>query len=131
MLQDYSREYQQTRRNVQNALDQASLLGNIRNDIHAYKSSTSDALLSERGRIDSSHHMVDDITNQAYEARAEFSRQRTTLEGINSRMGTVLSQMPGIGKVIDLIRSRRRRDALIIGAVAGLCLFGLLSYAAR
>lgn len=131
VLQGHIREYQQTKRNVQKAFDQASLLGNIRNDISAYKSSTSDTLLSERGRIDSSHRMIDDITSQAHETRAEFGRQRTTLDGINSRMGTVMNQMPGIGKVIDLIRSRRRRDALIIGVVSGLCLLGILSYISR
>lgn len=43
----------------------------------------------------------------------------------------VSGQMPGIGKVIDLIRSRRRRDALIIGIVSGLCLLGILSYLSR
>jgi len=131
VLQDYTREFQQTKRNVQNVLDQASLLGNVRNDIHAYKSSTSDALLAERGRIDSSHHMIDDITSQAYETRSEFGRQRSTLDGINTRIGGVIGQMPGIGKVIDLIRSRRRREALIIGAVAGLCFLALLSYISR
>jgi Golgi SNAP receptor complex protein 1 len=65
---------------VQSALDKANLLRNVRNDIEyvlfvlgmvpradmnsAYKtvhSSDADALLAERGRIDSSHRMTDDI----------------------------------------------------------------------
>ena len=68
--------------NVQAAVDQANLLSGVRNDIEsvlpcqsllpglvyltpeflssAYKSSAAEALLVERGRIDSSHQMMDD-----------------------------------------------------------------------
>jgi Golgi SNAP receptor complex protein 1 len=67
--------------NVQAAVDQANLLSGVRNDIEsvlpcrsllpgsvylmpkflfsAYKSSAAEALLAERGRIDSSHQMID------------------------------------------------------------------------
>jgi hypothetical protein len=69
---------------VKNALDQANLLTGVRNDIEcvtfciyrhigsvdtpyrsAYKSSAADSLLAERGRIDSSHRMTDDILRYA------------------------------------------------------------------
>lgn len=59
----------------------------------AYKtahSSTTDALLAERNRIDSSHRMTDDLLEQAYETRAEFGRQRGSILGVNTRMGNVL-----------------------------------------
>jgi Golgi SNAP receptor complex protein 1 len=43
----------------------ASLLGSVRDEISAFKagssSTASDALLSERGKIDSSHRMTDEI----------------------------------------------------------------------
>ncbi len=67
--------------NVQAAVDQANLLSGVRNDIEsvlpcqsllrglaysipkflssAYKSSATESLLAERGRIDSSHQMID------------------------------------------------------------------------
>lgn len=67
--------------NVQAAVDQANLLSGVRNDIEsvltcrpllpglvylipnflssAYKSSAAESLLAERGRIDSSHQMID------------------------------------------------------------------------
>ncbi|KAG1885567.1 hypothetical protein F4604DRAFT_1726883 [Suillus subluteus] len=47
--------------NVQHALDKVNLLSGVRNDIEAYKSSAADSLLAERGRIDSSHSMTDQI----------------------------------------------------------------------
>ncbi|EPT03518.1 hypothetical protein FOMPIDRAFT_1115882 [Fomitopsis schrenkii] len=128
VYQDYSRELRRTKTNVQTALDQANLLSGVRNDIDAYKSSAADALLAERGHIDSSHRMTDDILAQAYETRAEFGRQRLTISGINARMQGVLSTIPGINGVIGMIKSRRRRDSIIVGCVIGLCTVLLFMY---
>jgi Golgi SNAP receptor complex protein 1 len=93
VLNDYKTEFRRTKNNLERAYDRANLLGSVRNDIQSYKvanSSTTDALLAERGHIDSSHRMTDDILAQAYETRAEFGRQRTSIAGINTRMGSVL-----------------------------------------
>ncbi|KAI1793195.1 V-snare-domain-containing protein [Ganoderma leucocontextum] len=101
---DYARELKRTKTNVKTALDQANLLSGVRNDIDAYKSSAADSLLAERGRIDSSHRMTDDMIAQAYETRSEFGRQRTTITGINARMQGVLSKcssVPGCSPVIE------------------------------
>jgi len=126
--QDNIRELKRTKTNVKHALDQANLLSGVRNDIDAYKSSAADSLLAERGRIDGSHQMTDDILQQAYETRSEFSRQRTSLAGINNRMVQVIGTMPGINNLVSMIKSRRRRDSIIMGLVIGICCILLLSY---
>ncbi|KAF9469808.1 snare region anchored in the vesicle membrane C-terminus-domain-containing protein [Collybia nuda] len=128
LFQDNARELRRTKTSVKNALDQANLLSGVRNDIDAYKSSAADSLLAERGRIDSSHRMTDDVLNQAYETRSEFSRQRSALSGINTRMLGVLNTMPGINNLVSMIKSRRRRDSIILGLVIGICLIIILSY---
>ncbi|KAI0348302.1 V-snare-domain-containing protein [Trametopsis cervina] len=128
VYQDYSKELRRTKTNVQHALDQANLLTGVRNDIDAYKSSAADSLLAERDHIDSSHRMTDDMLAQAYETRADFGRQRTTLNGIQTRMGGVLNQIPGINNLLGMIKTRRRRDAIIIGCIIGLCMVLLLTY---
>ncbi|KAJ3517876.1 hypothetical protein NLJ89_g227 [Agrocybe chaxingu] len=126
--QDNMRELKRTKTNTKHALDQANLLSGVRNDIDAYKSSAADSLLAERGRIDSSHRMTDDILQQAYETRSEFSRQRTSLAGINNRMVQVLGTMPGINSLVSMIKSRRRRDSIIMGVLIGICAIILLTY---
>ncbi|KAH7104842.1 28 kda golgi snare protein [Auriculariales sp. MPI-PUGE-AT-0066] len=131
VLADYSRDFNRQKANVQQARDRANLLTNVRSDINAYKtaqSSTSESLLQERGRIDSSHRMTDDLLNQAYATRDEFANQRASLAGINSRMANVLSSFPGINSLVSMIASRRRRDALILGLVIGVCVILLFSY---
>ncbi|CDO73095.1 hypothetical protein BN946_scf185007.g149 [Trametes cinnabarina] len=125
---DYARELRRTKSNVKAALDQANLLSGVRNDIDAYKSSAADALLSERGHIDNSHQMTDEMLAQAYETRAEFARQRSTISGINARMQGVLSSMPGINNLLGMIKTRRRRDAVIVGCLIGLCMVLLFMY---
>jgi len=128
VYQDYSRELLRTKANVQLALDQANLLSGVRNDIDAYKSSAADALLSERGHIDNSHRMTDDVLAQAYETRSEFSRQRSTIAGINARMSGVITTIPGINNLLAMIKTRRRRDSVVVGCVIGLCIVLLLMY---
>ncbi|KAJ3721810.1 snare region anchored in the vesicle membrane C-terminus-domain-containing protein [Lentinula raphanica] len=128
LFQDNSRELKRTKASVQQALDQANLLSGVRNDIDAYKSSAADSLLAERGRIDSSHRMTDDLLDQAYETRADLARQRSSLSGINTRMNNVLNTMPGINNLVSMIKSRRRRDSIILGVVIGVCVILILSY---
>jgi len=125
---DNIREFRRTKAGVKQALDQMNLLSGVRNDIDARKSSAADMLLTERGRIDSSHQMTDEILEQAYETRADFGRQRVTISGINTRMSGVLSTMPGIQNLLGMIKSRRRRDSIIVGCLIGICLVLLLSY---
>ncbi|OAX44930.1 V-snare-domain-containing protein [Rhizopogon vinicolor AM-OR11-026] len=131
VYQDCAKELRRTKANFQHALDRANLLSGVRNDIEAYKSSAADSLLAERGRIDSSHQIADQILDQAYESRAEFSRQSMSLTSINARMTGVISTMPGINDLLSMIKSRRRRDSIILGILIGICLLLLISYMSR
>ncbi|KAI0319428.1 v-SNARE protein [Amylostereum chailletii] len=131
VYQDYSRELRRTKANVQAAVDQANLLTGVRNDIDAYKSSAADSLLAERGRIDSSHRMIDETLEQAYETRADISRQRSSLGNIQTRMVGVLNTVPGINNILSMIHKRRRRDSYIVGGLIGVCFFIILTYLFR
>lgn len=50
------------------------------------------------------------------------------LASIDSRMGGVVSQMPGINSLISMISSRRRRDTYILGGVVAFCTLLILGY---
>ncbi|KAL5533877.1 hypothetical protein ACEPAG_337 [Sanghuangporus baumii] len=131
VLNDYERDSTRTKANVKAALDRANLLSGVRNDIDAYKSSAAEALLSERGHIDSSHRMADDILGQAYETRAEIARQGGSLGGISTRMTGVLSTMPGISNLLSMIKKRRRRDSIILGCLIGFCVLFIVNFMFR
>ncbi|RSH86556.1 uncharacterized protein EHS24_004825 [Apiotrichum porosum] len=130
-LDDYRRDFTRVRSNIDAAVQRSNLLGSVRKDINDYKtalSSQTDALLADRGRIDSSHRMMDDTLNQAYATREDFAQQRSMLASIESRMGRVVAQMPGINSLISMISSRRRRDTYILGGVVAFCVLLLLAY---
>ncbi|KAF8899079.1 hypothetical protein BD779DRAFT_1486914 [Infundibulicybe gibba] len=128
LYRDNLRELNRTKASVKQAMEQANLLSGVRNDIDAYKSSAGDSLLAERGRIDSSHRMTDELLDQAYETRSEFSRQRTSLGNINTRMMGVMHKMPGINNLVSMIKTRRRRDSIIMGVLIGVCVIIILTY---
>jgi Golgi SNAP receptor complex protein 1 len=43
-------------------------------------------------------------------------------------MAGVISTMPGINNVVAMIKTRRRRDTVIMGVVIGVCMILLLTY---
>jgi len=135
ILADYTKDFKRTKSSLREAEQRANLLGSVREEISAFKastsSSTSEQLLAERSKIDSSHRMADEVLGQAFETRYEFQRQRSTLTSVSSRMGGVLSQVPGINSLIGMINSRRRRDSVILGSVICACVVVLLWWITR
>ncbi|SPO24375.1 related to SNARE protein of Golgi compartment [Ustilago trichophora] len=134
VLFDFTRDFRRSKSNVRHAIDRRDLLGNVQGDINAYKAahaSDADALLAERGRIDNSHAMMDRTLEQAYATRSEFADQRTTLQGISTRMSSTAAQVPGLNSIITLIGRRRRRDSVIMGCLIGTLTVLLLMFTFR
>ncbi|CCF52435.1 hypothetical protein NDA11_003327 [Ustilago hordei] len=134
VLFDFTRDFRRSKTNLRHAIDRRDLLGNVQGDINAYKaaqSSDADALLAERGRIDNSHSMIDRTLEQAYATRADFADQRSTLQGISTRMSNTAAQVPGLNSIITLIGRRRRRDSVIMACLVGILTVLLLMYIFR
>lgn len=96
ILADYERDFKRTRTSLREAEQRASLLSSVRSEISSFKSqqalSNDDRHLGDRDRINNSHRLADDVLNQAYETRYEFSRQRNSIIGSNTRMGGVIGE---------------------------------------
>lgn len=85
-------------------------------------------MLEERGRIDESHTMMDGVLSQAYAINENFGIQRETLASINRRIVGAASKVPGMNSVMGKIGTKRRRDAMILGAFIGFCFLMLLLF---
>jgi golgi SNAP receptor complex member 1 len=85
-------------------------------------------MLHERGKIDSSHRMVDGVLSQAYAINESFHDQRETLASINRRIMGAASQLPGINTLMNRISSKKRRDAIILAVFIAFCLLMLLYF---
>ncbi|KAH8425890.1 putative vesicle transport v-SNARE protein Gos1 [Aspergillus melleus] len=131
VLSDHRRELSRLSAAITESRDRANLLSNVRSDINAYHASNpaaaeADYMLEERGRIDSSHNVIDGVLSQAYAINENFGLQRETLASINRRIVGAAGQVPGMNALMGKIGSKRRRDALILGAFIGVCFLMLL-----
>lgn len=133
VLQDHRRELQRLSSAIAESRDRANLLSNVRSDIDAYRASNPGAdeaeyMLQERGRIDESHTMMDGVLSQAYAINENFGLQRETLASINRRIVSAANQVPGMNALMTKIGSKRRRDAIILGVLIGVCVLLLLFF---
>ena len=72
--------------------------------------------------------MMDGVLSQAYAIIEYFGIQRETLASINRRIVGAASKVPGMNSVMGKIGTKRRRDAMILGAFIGFCFLMLLLF---
>ncbi|KZO91176.1 hypothetical protein CALVIDRAFT_551395 [Calocera viscosa TUFC12733] len=134
VLQDYTRDFRCTAQNVRTVLEQANLLSNVRGRIESYttaRSSTTDALLNERGHIDSSNRMADELLQCARDTRAEFRTQSPQLGSVQTCITSVLNSVPRTNNLLGMIQTRRWRDAVVLGALIAVLIIVLWHYMGR
>ena len=133
---DYAREYKKLKQSISQLQDHAELLSGPRQtrmtaDDHAslLNNDPSMLLMQERRHLNQSHSMTDNVLDAAQSVKSALFQQRQSLYQSSSRMGSsVTSQLPSIGSLIQRIQVRRRRDSLILGLIAGICILLLLFY---
>ncbi|KAI8816490.1 snare region anchored in the vesicle membrane C-terminus-domain-containing protein [Fimicolochytrium jonesii] len=133
ILYDYSKEFKKTKANIIAARDHADLLSgsSTYKSPAAASSSTQDYLLNERGRIDGTHRVADEVLQAAYATRADLNDQRSMLYGAKGRVGGVLAHFPLVNDLMSRINTRKRRDSLIMAGVISFCIVLLFWYMLR
>ncbi|KAH8663122.1 hypothetical protein BGZ60DRAFT_380173 [Tricladium varicosporioides] len=126
ILQEHRQELKRLKSQIQDARNRANLLSNVRSDIDAYHSNNpeaaeSDYMLGERGHIDNSNNMADNILIQAYAVNDNFVQQREMLSSINRRITGAAAQVPGLNSLIGRISAKKRRDGIIMGSFIAFC----------
>jgi Golgi SNAP receptor complex protein 1 len=76
-------------------------------------------LLRERGALDRAHSGIDNVVAQAYGVASGLSQQRQLFQGIDSRLGILGAKFPAMNSVLNAIRRKKNRDAVILSSVAG------------
>lgn len=126
VLAEHRSELRRLKSSIAESRDRQHLLTSVRSDIDAFRSSNpaeaeAEYMLQERGRLDSSHNVIDGIISQAYAINENFGLQRETLNSINRRITSAAAQVPGINGLIQRIGSKRRRDGIILGSFIAFC----------
>ncbi|KAJ2078650.1 protein transport protein gos1 [Coemansia sp. RSA 988] len=127
MYNDYVREFQRYQTNVQAALARSELLGDgTENESSAVDVSDRDRLVDERMRIDQTHTDIDMVLDQAFSVRQDLAEQRTIISSATAKMVNVTERIPGINMLLGRIRSRKRREKVVLAIVLATCISILL-----
>ncbi|ODV60443.1 Gos1p [Ascoidea rubescens DSM 1968] len=134
VLQENYRDFNNIKLSIKQERERINLLISVRSDIEAHKRRNNDTssnqflndendyINNERERADNANSIADRLLAQAYETRSEFQRQRSVLSGVNKKMFSVLSTIPGINVLLGKINTRRKRDAIIIASLISVCI---------
>ncbi|KAJ3112150.1 Golgi SNAP receptor complex member 1 [Phlyctochytrium bullatum] len=128
ILYDFSKEFKKTAANVAAARDHAELLGSIRDEINNNHrpGSAEEMLMGERGKIDSSHKLADIVLEQALETREAIVQQGRMLFHTRGRVLATISKFPLINNLLSRIKTKKQKDALVLGGVISVCICILL-----
>ena len=128
ILIDYKQEYFQTKNNIATQVKRQELLGS--NRIQSNGDFSPDfrmnLLLKESEHVRNSERLIDDQISIAIEARDTLVNQRQTFKAIQTKLNDISNRFPMINNLIQKINLRKRRDAVIVAVVIGLCLTFLL-----
>jgi golgi SNAP receptor complex member 1 len=87
-----------------------------------------DSLLRERNHINNSVNAASSTLSQAESIREDLHWQGRSLRNTGGLMGQIASNVPGMNRLIDAIRSRRLRDDQIVAGVIATCIVFTLWY---
>jgi Golgi SNAP receptor complex protein 1 len=129
ILKDYRQEYQQTKTNISALVKRHELLGDGEHGGKNGDLSSNvrmDLLLKESEHARNSDRLIDDQINIAIEARDTLVNQRLAFKAIQTKLNDISNRFPMINNLVQKINLRKRRDAIIVAIVLGLCLTFLL-----
>merc|ERR1712150_211795 len=133
ILKDYRQEYLQTKNNISTLIKRHELFdsksrkrsggggnGDFSSNVRM------DLLLKESEHARNSEKLIDDQITIAMEARDSLYSQRDTFKAIQKKLNDISNRFPMVNNLIQKINLRKRRDAIIVATVIGLCLTFLL-----
>ncbi|KAJ2574440.1 protein transport protein gos1 [Coemansia sp. RSA 1807] len=112
MFHDYEREFQRYKQNVRATAKRTELNG---------AEVERDRMVEERGRIDQAHTDIDMVLENAFAVHGELTPQRSVIGGATAKLVDVSERIPGINMLLGRIRSRKRREKVVLAIVISAC----------
>lgn len=129
ILHDLQQEFAKAKASLKKATERSQLLSSVREDIREHRcaaSCASDALLRERNAINANCRAADEVLGQAGATRDALAAQRGGFAGMSGKLQQLSSLAPQINGLLGMISRRQKRDKIILGLVAGVCMSLLL-----
>ncbi|PNH10224.1 Golgi SNAP receptor complex member 1-2 [Tetrabaena socialis] len=130
ILQEFTQEFRKVNATLGAALDRVKLLAGSSDSplLSVQVQSSSGALLRERGTIQNSASMVDDLLSQASNVSGNLLQQRRVFESIADKLMQVGSRFPVVNGLLNAIRRKKSKDTLVLSGVIAACVLFTIIY---
>ncbi|XP_055327716.1 Golgi SNAP receptor complex member 1-like [Paramacrobiotus metropolitanus] len=122
ILQDYLQEFNKTKANFEQLRAREELFGPLKLQSGSSRNRP-DPYLKEHEHLRNSEKMVEDQIGIAVMTKENLASQRNSLRNVVGRLGAISNRFPSVNGLMQKINFRKRRDAIILGTVIGICLF--------
>jgi Golgi SNAP receptor complex protein 1 len=137
ILSDFSQEHRRLAAMAGAARDRAELLGGGAGAGGAGGAPLlgggggSGMLMHERGLLERSAAAMDDVVGHALGVAAALASQRQLFDAVDAKVAALGAKFPVVNSLLNAVRRRKNRDALVMGVVVACCVLFLLIYWAR
>mmetsp|Transcript_26356 Transcript_26356/g.62720 ORF Transcript_26356/g.62720 Transcript_26356/m.62720 type:complete len:234 (-) Transcript_26356:359-1060(-) len=133
ILFDLSGDFEKSRQAHQRKVERQRLLEGARTSLDKNGGGEGtdpgmDHLMKERNHLGNSMNAASAVIGQATEIHSELRNQGMSLGRVQSAMGRVVGNIPGINTVVENIRRKRSKDDMIVAGVIASCILFTLWY---
>nr|ACO11394.1 Golgi SNAP receptor complex member 1 [Caligus rogercresseyi] len=132
ILSDYQQEFRKTRSHIEGLFQRQNLLQGTFSSSTGYSESGQreemECLLMENEAARNTDRLLDEQITIALESRETLYNQRATFKAMRKKLNDLSGRFPVINNLVHRINLRKKRDALILGSVIGLCLLFSIWY---
>eukprot|EP01114_Cavostelium_apophysatum_P014431 TRINITY_DN3749_c0_g1_i1.p1 TRINITY_DN3749_c0_g1~~TRINITY_DN3749_c0_g1_i1.p1 ORF type:complete len:255 (+),score=38.89 TRINITY_DN3749_c0_g1_i1:140-904(+) len=127
-LEDYQIEFRRLKGNVTQAWERAQLMRGKKYQPLPDRNVTVDSLIRERGSINNSTSIADDLLMQAAMTRDRVHAQTERLLGTAGKLRGLTRQFPALNRLIGNIRWKKYKNTIILGGFIASCICFLIYY---
>jgi golgi SNAP receptor complex member 1 len=130
ILFDLSGDFEKSRQAHLRKQERAKLMQGARTSLDSggVDDPAMEQLMRERNHIANSQSAAASVINQASEIRSDLRNQGLSLGRVQSTMGMIAGNIPGLNMVMEQIRRKRSKDDKIVAGVIASCILFTLWY---
>lgn len=128
ILFDLSGDFEKARQAHVRKQERAKLMEGARSNSGDVEDQGMDHLMRERNHIGNSMNAASSVIAQASEVRSDLRAQGLSLGNVQSTMGKIANNIPGLNTLVEKIRRKKSMDDKIVAGVIASCILFTLWY---
>jgi len=125
--QDLMRDFKRVAQSIEHQYQHARLIPKGRASADT-KDDEEKGLVRERGALQATLSMTDDIIAQATKTHESMKGQRETLTSTHGKVGALVTMFPGISGLVSRISDRKTKEQMVLSSVIAGCVIFTIWY---